>query len=175
MKCHEFREIIREIDRDLPETVCEHAQNCPECMAWMEEQLKSPPENLCPPQWEAPDSGLFEKIELSEKASETHENWAEVFVSGLKWGMSIGIALTVFIAIITARDAVIESPGSLADSAMAISFVEPSSDCVFFDIRSTTTESWSFLEKDASITFLERNEEELWLSESLDQQFSFLL
>ncbi len=180
MNCDEFRKQIIAEESDL-KALEKHIDSCPECAAWVEKELATPPMGMSKADWVNATSRCMpttlpmpEKDETAKEAITDPEPISTGFFSGLKYGLVFGLSIITGLAIIQLAQF---DPSKVAEKGgrMEIaSFIEDEttklptffekdfSDVTFFDYRESKL--MSFVENEQIPSFIEENqEEEQWI------------
>jgi len=165
MKCEEFKNQIHDLERNFSKEVLEHLESCRFCSQWMDSTLKEPPKGFSSFEVDGP------SIELGRKIMESaipRPSWYENFVRNLLAALSIGAAAACVWLLSTNFSSGNPSTEvcqreefiflSEEPKLREISFMEP-----FPNLHSaeshTVGSTWSFIEKERKIDFMEDWEE----------------
>ena len=164
MNCEELRKTLPQLTGEIPSTFFHHLDQCAACNEWLETGIKHPPLGLSEPILEQPSADLAKRI-LPQGPS-----WLDRMIQRILAALAIG-AVAVCLWVALPRTAINPSkPVQQVNhvdfsflpeipSFQEINFLEPFTKVVT-DEQVEPSQSWSFLENENSLNFLEDEQEE---------------
>ncbi len=115
MNCNKFREKVKS-GEDFSKELEEHKDNCKECQNWILKEISSPPEGISKEKWET----ALSKFKTNENQEETKDkaqannkeeeqvsqenkedkSLLDYYLTGLKYGIALGLSIIVGLAIV---------------------------------------------------------------------------